>query len=323
LTTEQVEQVMRTVRRTPEVVVKVSGGARESAGARAHFDYIDRHGKLAIELDDGRTLEGRRAGAALVDEWNLDLCRGQYRPKPDGVDTRPKLVHNIVLSMPGPTPPGAVLAAARRFAREQFALQYRYAMVLHTDQGHPHVHLVVKAEHEYEPAKRLTIRKETLRRWRECFAECLRAEGVAANATPAALRGRGRNTKKDPIHQRLRSLARYAAMPADARPPEPPAPSSFMRTKVERIARDLQRGHLPSDEGHSILAGTRREVDADWQATAMMLRRNGMEALAAEVDYFVASLPPVRTEAMQIAANLIENIRAQRRAERLPDPPDR
>jgi hypothetical protein len=198
LTPGQVEQVARTVRRTPEVVVKVSGGARDVAGTRAHLNYIDRHGKLGLETDDGRSLLGKDASGELVSDWNLDLSKGQYRPQPlPGLkDTRPKLVHNIVLSMPGRTSPEAVLDAARKFARENFALQYRYAMVLHTDQAHPHVHLVVKAEHEFEPGKRLYIRKATLRQWREDFAACLRELGVPANATPAPLRGQPRTGKK-------------------------------------------------------------------------------------------------------------------------------
>jgi hypothetical protein len=48
-----------------------------------------------------------------------------------------KLVHNIVFSMPHGTPPQKLLAAARHFAQEKFALQHRYAMVLHTDHDHP------------------------------------------------------------------------------------------------------------------------------------------------------------------------------------------
>lgn len=50
---------------------------------------------------------------------------------------RAKLVHTIVLSMPAGTPPQKMLAAARVIARENFALQHRYALVLHTDQPHP------------------------------------------------------------------------------------------------------------------------------------------------------------------------------------------
>ena len=60
------------------------------------------------------------------------------------------------------------------------------AMVLYTDQDHPHVQLVLKAVSEQ--GTRLNIRKETLRQWRRDSAETLRAQGVAASATerPAA-----------------------------------------------------------------------------------------------------------------------------------------
>src|SRR4249920_253081 len=242
----QIEQVARTVRRTPEVIVKVSGGARDVGGARAHFAYIDRHGRQPLITDDDRELLGKGVAGELVADWNLDLSRGQYRPKPGPgePDRRPKLVHNLVLSMPGPTPPEAVLAAARRFARENFALQHRYALVLPTDQGHPHVHLVVKAEHEYEPEKRLHIRKATLRQWREDFAACLRAEGVAANATPAALRGRPRLALKDAMYRRLQAQRAHQDLPSGARYRPPPRPSTFVRDKVQAVARALQQGGL-------------------------------------------------------------------------------
>ena len=45
-------------------------------------------------------------------------------------------------------------------------------MVLHTDEGHPHVHLVVKAVSEQ--GERLYIRKATLRGWRPTCASRLR-----------------------------------------------------------------------------------------------------------------------------------------------------
>jgi len=99
-----------------------------------------------------------------------------------------KLVHNIILSMPSGTSPGRLLVASRYFAREEFALQHRYAMVLHTDQAHPHVHLVVSAYNR--EGTRLNIRKADLRRWREQFARHLRQHGIKANATPAQFRGR-------------------------------------------------------------------------------------------------------------------------------------
>jgi hypothetical protein len=323
----QVDEIARTVRRTPEVIVKVSGGGRDAGAAKAHLDYIGRHGKLTVETDDGLSLSGKGVGAELVGGWNLDLSAGQYRSTTvEGAkDTRPKVVHNIVLSMPGRTPPQAVLEAARNFARENFALQYRYAMVLHTDQPHPHVHLVVKAEHEYEPGKRLYIRKATLRRWREEFAAHLRRLGVPANATPAPLRGQARTRRKDPIHQRLRSLAEYDRLSAAERTKrKPPVDSSFMRTKVEAVAHELRLGQLVPEPGKSKLMQTRRVVQDDWLAAATALRGQGEMQLANEVEAFVRAMPTARTEKEWIAAGLLAQIDAERgRGDDHPPPEDR
>jgi hypothetical protein len=58
-------------------------------------------------------------------------------------------------------------------------------MALHTDQGHHHVHMVVKAVSEQ--GIRLNIRKATLREWRRDFAQYLRDVGIEANATERAV----------------------------------------------------------------------------------------------------------------------------------------
>src|SRR5918999_180193 len=131
-----------TVRRTPEVMVKVTGGGTSSGSVSAHFGYISRHGELEIETAEGERIT-EEAQKEFLEDWHLDLIPGQYRAGRDGKQDarKAKLVHKIVLSMPAPTPPEKVLAAARNFAREKFALQHRYAMVLHTDQPHPHVHM--------------------------------------------------------------------------------------------------------------------------------------------------------------------------------------
>jgi hypothetical protein len=47
LSPEEVALVGRTLRRVPEVIVKVSGGAGSSVGALAHLKYIDRHGVVS------------------------------------------------------------------------------------------------------------------------------------------------------------------------------------------------------------------------------------------------------------------------------------
>src|SRR4029077_5242303 len=72
----------------------------------------------------------------------------------DGKRRQPRQAFNIVLSTPASTPPEKVLQAVKKFAREEFAHQHRYVMALHAEQKdghgkHPHMHLVVKAEHEF------------------------------------------------------------------------------------------------------------------------------------------------------------------------------
>jgi len=187
----QVEQIRRTVRRTPEVMVKVTGGGKTVGAVVAHLAYISQRGELEIETDEGQRISEAEQ-KALVKDWHLELTAGQYREpqSPEKPGRSIKLVHNIVLSMPASTPPDKVLAAARVFARERFGVKHRYAMALHTHQQHPHVHLVVMAEGI--EGRRLHIDKAMLREWREDFARMMRDQGIAANATPRAVRGQGR-----------------------------------------------------------------------------------------------------------------------------------
>src|SRR6267378_1710816 len=121
----QVEQIQRTVMgRTPEVMVKVTSGGRRVGAVAAHLSYISQHGKLDLETDDGQHVF-REGQTELLRSWHLELTRGQYRqPRGESVAAAGvKLVHNVTLSMPAPTP----LAAAKAFAREKFGGKHRYA----------------------------------------------------------------------------------------------------------------------------------------------------------------------------------------------------
>ena len=291
----QIEQIERTVRAVPEVMVKVSGGGKNAEAVRAHLAYIDRHGKLEVLTDEGEKLHGKGVAQQLIEDWNLDVGSGQYRPEPKvgQSDRRPKQVHNVVFSMPAGTPPEKLLAATQRFAREKFALAHRYAMVLHTDQGHPHVHFVVKAVSEQ--GERLYIRKATLRQWREDFARNLRELGVAANATPTALRGKAKAWEKDAIYRAVKR-----------------GQSTFLRHKAEDVARELSRGGLSAEAGKVRLLATRQRVVEDWSATATLLRAQGQQALAREVDTFVRAMPSVTTQKEQVARGILLQVAAQR-----------
>ena len=163
LSPAQIEYIARTVHRTPEVMVKIlNRGGQDLKAVARHLNYLARDGELEIETDDGQRLKGEGVAGALLNDWDLDLDHERRTAELTARVARPppKLVHNLMFSMPAGTPPQKVSAAVKNFAREEFGAQHRYAMVLHTDEPHPHVHLVVKALSE--DGKRLNIRKVTL-----------------------------------------------------------------------------------------------------------------------------------------------------------------
>lgn len=148
LSMSHIKLITRTVGRTPEVMVKVvNKGSSSLAGVGRHVGYIGRQGGVELETDQGEILQGQEAGNALLEDWNLDLVqqRGKIDLTPNKPKQPPRLVYTLIFSMPAGTPPEKVQAAVRNFAREEFALKHRYVMALHTDEPHPHVHLVLKA----------------------------------------------------------------------------------------------------------------------------------------------------------------------------------
>jgi hypothetical protein len=248
----QVDHISRTVRRVPEVVVKVSGGARTVRGVAAHLDYIGREGHGEVRTDEGDRLQGRGFEKALLDDWDLDLDEFRRHTQHAIAAGRkaPKLVHNLVFSMPKGTPPEKVLQSVQIFAREKFALSHRFAMALHVDNKHPHVHAVVKAISEQ--GVRLCIRPHTLREWRRDFAQYLRAVGVEANATERAVRGESRTAKRDGVH---RAMLR--------------GQSTHIRARAEAVGRELVAGALKPEPGQSVLRETRRAVLDGWRGLAL------------------------------------------------------
>jgi hypothetical protein len=301
--------LQRTLNQAPEVMVKVTGGGRDTGTAQAHIDYIDRQGQLDVLTDEGEWLNGKDVSQFLVEDWKLDtIIKQRHRPVPlpGEKDKRAKLVHNIVLSMPRGTPPQAVLAAAQCFARENFALSHRYAMVLHdpaTDPKHektesgknPHVHLVVKAVSE--TGERLYIRKDTLQTWREQFAHALREQGIEANATPAAIRGKAKSSAKGAIHQHQERLEKWRTGAKDEQnKPNQPIPSTLLQTHVERVLNELVNGVEPDLSGKDKLSSTREHVVQGWLATETAIREQGLLKEADQVLAFIQKLPPVKTD---------------------------
>jgi len=299
LTPSQVEYIRLTVNRAPEAVVKVlPRSSNDLKAVGKHIDYIGRRGNLALEVDDGERLQGR-VGPALLEDWDLDIDDVRRQGSLAAVRNRnpPKLVHKLMFSMPPGSPPQKVLAAVRNFAREEFFGQHRYAFVLHTDEPHPHVHLVLKAVSEQ--GVRLNIRKADLRHWRSQFARHLRRLGVAANATERAVRGESRSARKDGIYR--------ASMRGE---------STFMRTRVEAVAREVASGVVRAQTGKRSLLETRTKVAEGWKGVVKILARSGELGLAADVARFSRALNTPTTDRDLLANELVAISRS-----RLREPP--
>ncbi len=259
---------------------------------------MGRHGELELETDDGTRLHGDDVGVKLTDEWDLDIEEDRLQSDLSASRGRApaKLVHKLIFSMPPGTSPRGVLAAVRNFAREEFALKHRYAFALHTDEPHPHVHVVVKAMGEH--GQRLSIRKATLREWRSEFARHLRDQGIAANATPRYVRGETKPQKSDGIY---RATLR--------------GQSTHMRDRVETVARGLTTGGLRAEKGKAKMLDTQREVRRAWHDVSDILVREGQSDLSAEVRKLAEGMRPPMTDREWIAAGLVERAREPRNRE--------
>jgi hypothetical protein len=298
LTPEQVKHIRRTVQRVPEVMVKVLPRASNDLKAVGkHLDYIGRNGRLPLEMDDGGDVEDQR-GKAVLEEWDLDIDDLRRQTHLAAADGRkpPKLVHKLMFSMPAGTPPDKVLAAVRNFAREEFWGQHRYAFVLHTDEDHPHVHLVLKAVSEQ--GVRLNIKKATLRHWRSEFASNLRVLGVPANATERAVRGQDHKAKKDGIYR--------ASLRGD---------STYMRAQAEVVASELLKGDIRVDPGKRTLVETRKQVIRGWLQMASAFDRARHRGLAEEIRRFIDHIPPPWTEREQVIHGIGRRLNASRTPE--------
>jgi len=293
LTPAQIAQIERTVSRTPEVMVKVlPKGTNSLQSVKNHIGYIGRRGKVELTSDDDDKIQGKGVADQLIADWDLELdsLRGKSDLTASSKKSSPKLVHKVMFSMPPGTDSGKVLAAVQNFCREEFGLKHRYAMALHTDEPHPHVHVLLRAVSER--GERLHIRKETLRHWRSEFARQLRVLGVAANATQRTVRGATSPRKTDGIYR--------ASLRGE---------STHMRERAMVVAQELAKRDLHVEPGKATLVGTRKDVCRAWLKVSNVLVREAQPELAAHLRRFVDHMEPPRTEKEWIAADLSERVR--------------
>jgi hypothetical protein len=306
------DQLRRTVRRAPEVVITVEGSRMVKnddhaaiEGVLRYMMYISRNGRLPTTDEQETKIEGTDAIRETHGAWNLDMQRMWSRK---GEALHPTF--NLIFSMPAKTDPDKLRDAVQAFAREHFA-GHQYVMALHTPETepgrkndkspeHPHVHVILRAEDEN--GQRTYIRKQNLRAWRESFAVLLRARGIEANATSRAERGRSLKTLRSAewhIDKRYREkIARGEAA----------EPSKAKAARIQEAAQELQEGRTEPKPWELAMAARRRDEVRGLNQNVARLRQEGDNELADEVDRFIQDMPPLDTERRQIQRALIEQV---------------
>jgi hypothetical protein len=271
-------------------MVKVlSTGATDVKAVRKHLEYIGRKGHVDLDTDTGDKVH---EPTDLLEDWDLELDEWRTASSLAATDrkTAPRLVHKVLFSMPAGTPPDKVLAAVQNLCREEFGLKHRYVMALHTDEPHPHVHVVIKAMSEQ--GARLNIRKTMLRQWRSDFARHLREVGVPANATARYIRGETSSRKSDGIYRASQRRE-----------------STHMRERAEAVARELANGRLQVESGKAEMLRTRSEVRHAWEKVGDILLRQRQPELARQVWLLQERMSPVMTEKEVTATQLLKHVR--------------
>jgi hypothetical protein len=272
-------------------MVKVSGRQRGGGHTAAHLEYIGRHGKLEVETSDGEKLENVQELRELAKEWAEDEAASTRRREP-------LTSVSLVLSMPPGTDPDTVYQAARAFARTELE-RFPYAMALHTDADHPHVHLTVAARGE--GGERFNPRKDDLAGWRESFARELRARGIEAEATPRRARGVIQKTERTPV-RKIRERAEAGKV-------EPPRVLQSGRDEAAAMLQERPAQPRPWE----VKAIVRQsEVRASYERAASELDASDDPAdrrLAQQTRAFVASMPDLVTRDREQARQMAQAMR--------------
>lgn len=220
-------RLARTVRRSTEVMVKITSSSKGMKQVGRHLDYISRKGLIEIEDQDGLIVRGKDQLKDLKASWRYG------GPEEIADESKYRDTLNIVFSMPAHTDEVAMKRAVRAFAAVEFA-GHQYVFAYHTQATdpdpnpppHPHVHLSVKFQGD--DGRRLNPRKADLKRWREGFAAELRAHGIDANATSRLARlQRDRGAK--------RSVLAMTAKGEDLHSVGQSAPSSSRKERAATI----------------------------------------------------------------------------------------
>ena len=201
--------------RRPQAVVKMirKGGASDARGLKAQIAYLSRDGETPL-------LRSEAFMGIEIDAAQLDAIGTSWRMPPDGAGRADRTSH-FIASFPEGTPHGAAERAGRAWAEEMFGSgrfggdSFDYYTAFHTDQAHPHMHVVVNRRGLENGAwLKVSLRGDLhYDRMREVLVDVAGREGIELEATTRFARG---------IHDRPVPDAEYRLAASERREAEPP-----------------------------------------------------------------------------------------------------
>ena len=205
---------LRIAQRRPQVVLKITRYGHGGAKILDHIHYVRRHGKLALEDENGQQVEDVRELRRRVRLWTEQAGATMAEPGPE-VTRKRRITAHFILDAGKDADRDALRTSVREFLTERFGTQgHEYLFTRHDDTKQPHVHVVLNMMDGQ--GRRLHTSVAEVQHWREHFAEVARANGIEVDASRAWERG------KAPA--RSRGLMKYGA----------PRPTRWTQEQVRR-----------------------------------------------------------------------------------------
>jgi len=291
-----IAKLQRVVKRSPQVVVKVTGRLKGVSHVAANFKYIAGKKGRAGREDGLETDEGERLWQTR--EFNQHAARWVEWDAASEFRRAPTTSISMVLSMPEGTNPDKLKDAVRAFAEKEFA-GHRWVLGMHTDTPRPHAHLTVAVAGD--GGERFNPRKADLQRFREGFARELCDRGIDADATPRRARGIVMRPEKSPIRRMRDREAQQRAKGAT------PVRSRYVE-KLHGEVRSRVVDHTLETPMDAALIGRQRKTKWTYmKAVAELLRHDQPETrkLAGEIAQFVKDMPVAETRATELVKQLV------------------
>jgi hypothetical protein len=289
---QALQRADRVAKRAPQVVVKITSRIHGAASTLGAFTYVGRVGMKDKEPVDLLTSEKD----ILTDATDMMKLAREWQTWELSDDARRKGATAIamVFSMPPGTDPHKVHQAVIALAETDMANR-RWVLALHTDEAHPHVHLIIAGRDN--DGRRFNPNREFLQNARERFAQLLRDRGIDADATMRVTRGYPPKHEATPV---VKIRERGERPNAD-------------NVKTEAVRGDTERGraHLSDREkGRTITATNFAQVQGVYtRAIAELEAHGGVDELerAKSLRAFVDKMPVPRDARAEILEQLRKN----------------